>query len=303
MSGAKWCCHPTRHPGARRMGPEGPDKHRKGKYRLSFELASHISNVYSTADSARMIDVASDLLCTTCFNVEMSRMNADTSANRMKTDDNQSSKMRAAAIAAGARISNQIQIDHANLGVSIQYDSPDDMDDETIRIETSERRGQSISLLNDVFVLLGVKHIEDVRNQNILRDQTNKALLAIRRLAESISDSGDRQAPSDRLTSEYTLDEADELITGFKHLVDSSDYTEQIRLLTLAPSGWGRAKMESFFNCSQRQARYAVYLRDSGRKLHCPIDLRGNMPFDPQIETQILEFYHDDVISRVRNTQ
>ena len=96
MSGAKWCCHPTRHAGARRMGPEGTDKHRKGKYRLSFELASHISNVYSTADSARMIYVASDLLCTTCFNVEMSGMNPDTSANRMETDDNQYSKMRAA---------------------------------------------------------------------------------------------------------------------------------------------------------------------------------------------------------------
>ncbi|CAF1605394.1 unnamed protein product [Didymodactylos carnosus] len=208
--------------------------------------------------------------------------------------------MRPAAIAACARISNQIEMDHSDFDVSSQYDSTDDMDDEAVGTEASERRRESISLLNGVSDLLGVKRIEDVRNRNILRTQTDKAVLAIRRLAENTLDSGDREAPQDWLTAEYTLDEADELIKGFKHLVDSSDYTEQIRLLTLAPSGWGRAKIQLSFNCSQRQARYAVHLRDSGRKLHCPVDLRGNMPFDPQIEKQIFEFYHDDLISRVR---
>ena len=64
---------------------------------------------------------------------------------------------------------------------------------------------------------------------------------------------------------DYTPSEAEVLIQGLKQLIESSDYAEQIPLLTLTPRSWGRAKFESFFTCSERQARYGVYLGDSGR--------------------------------------
>jgi hypothetical protein len=284
------------------MGPDGPDKHRKGKNRISDELASYLNYAYFGNSSSPGIDVTLEMLCTTCFNVETCSMNADTSWNRMDTEDSKPYTLRTAAAHAAARISVLSRMAHLNPDDVIQCDASNDKDEEAILIETAEKRANATAVLNGIFDLLGEQRIEDARNQNILRARTNSALLLVRRLAENILDSGGREVQQEKETTSYTVDEADEFLTGFKDLVISSDYSEQIRLLTLAPSDWGRGKLQSFFNCSQRQARYAVYLRDSGRKLHRPIDVRGNMPFDPLIEKQIFEFYHDDLISQVRNS-
>ena len=282
------------------MGPEGPDKHRKGKYRVSYELAVFINATYSTSDAMQSLDAAKDQLCTTCFNFEMGRMASSNSSNEMDTDDHHSSTMRSAAILASTRISDQFKHDQLNTDLPrLQYSS-DAIDSETLWIETSEQRARSISVLNEIFALVGEQPVRDVRNRNILRIQANNALTTIRRLAENILENNVQQTIQERSIPEYTLNEADELIRSFRHLVHVSDYAEQIRLLTLSPSNWGRTKLESFFTCTERQARYAVYLRDSGHILHRPVDLRGNMPFDPQTEKAILDFYHDDLISRVR---
>ena len=48
-----------------------------------------------------------------------------------------------------------------------------------------------------------------------------------------------------------------------KRLFDSSDYDEQVRLLTLSPTGWGRVKIENFFGCNEWQARRALEIRNS----------------------------------------
>ena len=51
------------------------------------------------------------------------------------------------------------------------------------------------------------------------------------------------------------LTEKDELISGLRQLYDSSGKAEQVRLLTIAPSNWGRYKVQRFFNSPERQAR------------------------------------------------
>ena len=118
------------------MGPEGPDKHRKGKYRVSYELALFINAAYSTCDATQSIDETRDQPCTTCFNLEMGRMAAANSSNEMDTDDIQSSTMRSAAIAASARISNQVNYDQLNAALPVLHYSSDAIDSETLWIET-----------------------------------------------------------------------------------------------------------------------------------------------------------------------
>jgi hypothetical protein len=282
------------------MGPDGPDKHRKGKNRISAEMASFINDEYSLDGLTKVIDTTSDLLCTACFHFETSRMDSVVSSHKMDTSEVTRPTVRTAAILASARISDQSGIERMVFDQQERDSSSDDMDDETSHMETAERREQTISLLNGVFDLFSLKRINDTRNQNILRDQTNKVTVTIHRLVKQLLPGNDAEALQESLAFDYTLNEAEELIQGLKQLVGCSDYAEQIRLLTLAPRSWGRAKVEAFFNCSERQARYGVHLREYGRILHRPVDLRGNLPFDPQIEKKIFEFYHDDLISRVR---
>lgn len=282
------------------MGPDGPDKHRKGKNRIFAELACFINDAYSIYEPTKVIDTTTDLLCTSCFNFETSRMDSVAFSHKVDISEATRSTVRVAARLASARISNQSGIGHVDIGQQARHYSSDDMDDETPQVETAERRAQTISLLNGIFDLLSQKRIEDLRNRNILRAQTNKVILMIHGLVKHVLPGDNPEIPQESLTFEYTLNEAEELIQGLKQLVQCSDYAEQIRLITLSPRTWGRAKVEAFFHCSERQARYGVYLRDSGRMLHRPVDLRGNLPFDPQIEKKIFEFFHDDLISRVR---
>ena len=71
-----------------------------------------------------------------------------------------------------------------------------------------------------------------------------------------------------------------------------------IKLITLTPKNWGRLKIKNFFSCSEHQARNSVYLRDEGQILSLPIDLCGNIPFDPRVAKAVYDF-HIDEISRV----
>ncbi|CAF4701229.1 unnamed protein product, partial [Rotaria socialis] len=114
--------------------------------------------------------------------------------------------------------------------------------------------------------------------------------------AEQICDSTNQDIITDE--SDITINEAKQIVNNFKLLVETSDYNEQIRLLTLVPSTWGRTKITNIFHCSQHQARYSIYLRGADQILSLPVDLRGNIPFNPDVEKEIFDFYHRDDISR-----
>ena len=95
------------------------------------------------------------------------------------------------------------------------------------------------------------------------------------------------------------LAEKDELISGLRHLYDSSDRTEQVRLLTIAPYNWGRQKVQRFFNTPERQARRSRQLLGSGGFLARPEDLRGKKPLDAATAQAVIHFFEQDSISRV----
>jgi hypothetical protein len=62
----------------------------------------------------------------------------------------------------------------------------------------------------------------------------------------------------------------------FEHSSDS----EQIRLLTIVLTAWGRKKIVNFFNSTESQARAAIELRQTGGTLAFPTSFRGNEPIN-----------------------
>ena len=107
MSTIKWCCHPTRHQGDRRMAPDRPDKHQKGKTQISSELACFINEAYSLQDYTNVINRTSNLLCTLCLNFKTSRMDSVGPSHKVNTREATRSKARADVILASIRISDQ----------------------------------------------------------------------------------------------------------------------------------------------------------------------------------------------------
>jgi hypothetical protein len=95
-----------------------------------------------------------------------------------------------------------------------------------------------------------------------------------------------------------TVEENDALLDGLIMLFNESDYDEQIRLLTIAPSSWGRNKITSFFPCNRYQAERSIQIREWFGVLHKLVDLRGNSPLDRQLAQEIIEFYEKDGVSR-----
>ena len=93
-------------------------------------------------------------------------------------------------------------------------------------------------------------------------------------------------------------DDTELLVNGLKRLFDSSDYDEQIRLLTLSPPNWGRVQIANFFCCNEWQARRALEIRNSFGILETSTNFSGNHPIDPLLVDEIRSFYQDDGISR-----
>lgn len=135
------------------------------------------------------------------------------------------------------------------------------------------------------------------RQTNVIKDKVRITIERIRSHAENLTSVRSKDV-SKLDSAKLTIEENDELLDGLKLLFDESDYDEQIRLLTIAPSSWGRSKIEAFFSCNKYQARKSLVIRDSEGILQRSIDSRGNPPLDNQIAQSIVQFYQDNGISR-----
>jgi hypothetical protein len=287
-----WCANTNSHPKKTKIGCK--PSHPKGQRRIGRELADFLGQKFSVSFDEH------DYLCSPCYlsaQRECNHVSLNSASDSMDTDGFRST--HASATSAVSSMSPLADTDSSNPGSdgSSSTASEKDMANVISFVEQKE----ATTLLNAVLAVLGQGPIIDVRNRNIVRQQVNGALAMIRKAAESIlrEDEDEELFVKSNSASDVTIDEIDELVTNFKYLVTTSDYSEQIRLLTLAPKAWGRIKMQNFFQCSQHQVRYAVFLRDTDRVLSLPIDLRGNQSFDALAEKEIFDFYHTDEISRV----
>jgi hypothetical protein len=95
-----------------------------------------------------------------------------------------------------------------------------------------------------------------------------------------------------------SVSDSDTLIEGLQSLFEHSSDDEQIRLLTIAPTAWGRKKIGNFFNSTEHQARAAIELRLTDGILALPASFRGNKPINPDTIKQVLNYYRRDGISR-----
>ena len=130
-----------------------------------------------------------------------------------------------------------------------------------------------------------------------MKSDVTKVIDIIRRAADQIFHGSDEEDMKKNITS-LKVQDTESLIDGFKLLVDSSDYDEQVRLLTLAPRHWGGVQIEQFFSCNQWQARKAIETRASFGILSSITNFSGNSSIDPLLVEEIRSFYQMDDISR-----
>ncbi|CAF1539642.1 unnamed protein product [Rotaria magnacalcarata] len=168
-------------------------------------------------------------------------------------------------------------------------------DEESDGVEDELRQSKAKALLNDVFELLGLPKVFDWRTMRTMRRNVTRAIEIIKETADEI-DSTSASIQSNSMS--LTVNETDILIDGMKILFKSSDYDEQVRLLTLAPPNWGRPQIQKFFSCNEWQARKAIELRDSFGLLAKLTNFSGNPPIDPILVEEIEALFQDDSISR-----
>ncbi|CAF4003510.1 unnamed protein product, partial [Rotaria sp. Silwood1] len=112
--------------------------------------------------------------------------------------------------------------------------------------EHGYRQQQAKHILNKVFQALSITPILDTRNTGALKRDVTRAIQGIRKLADELCHVPSTKTLKLNVTL-LTTEENESLIDGLKRLFDSSDYDDQVRLLTLSPPTWGRVQIENFF--------------------------------------------------------
>ncbi|CAF1544176.1 unnamed protein product [Adineta ricciae] len=261
-SNKKWCGHPMSHEGTKKSGPGALRPH--GDRPIHHDLAAFITHEYYQVNANVGFSLSKgDLLCRTCYKAESTRFHSSLfeEGNSIAVDS---------PISAGSRHMAET-------------------------VETKYKLEQHKELLNQVFQVLGIEKIRNVRLTNQVDKQVTIAIELIRSAAEALQRSENITQPSSH--SLFKLADKEYLLDSVKFLINSSDRHEQIRLLTLATPEWGRTKVEEYFECSCYLAQKSISLRDSYGKLAVPVDWRGNTCLDPHIVQKIIDFYSDDVIS------
>ena len=98
------------------------------------------------------------------------------------------------------------------------------------------------------------------RNTGTMRSNVTRAIEIIKETADDIDSTSGFTKPNNM---SLIASETNTLLDGMKLLFKSSDYDEQVRLLTLSPHHWGRPQIQKFFSCNEWQARKAIELRNS----------------------------------------
>ena len=122
------------------------------------------------------------------------------------------------------------------------------------------------------------------RNTGTMRSNVTKAIETIKETADDI-DSTSGSTKSNNMS--LIVSETNMLLDGMKLLFKSSDYDEQVRLLTLSPHHWGRSQIQKFFSCNEWQARKAIELRSSYGTLAKLTNFSGNTPINPTLVDEI----------------
>ena len=151
--------------------------------------------------------------------------------------------------AASAALSNVSTLSSGIMSLFDSEDSSSDISEEGIMHFNSQlNRKNSIELFNNVFSLVGLSLIKNIRNRSLTREQVNIALSFIRQTAGPmyIGEEKEEKYLIDEQPN-ITMNEMTELANNFGSLVDRSEHLEKIKILTIAPANWGRIKITRCF--------------------------------------------------------
>ncbi|CAF2949887.1 unnamed protein product, partial [Rotaria sp. Silwood2] len=227
-----WCANSIAHENKRKLGQK--PTYPKGQRRVSHDLAAYLTNTSGISFNDY------DFLCTPCFKSAQDGFNLTNgivSVTPMDTDE--SLPERAASKVAASNIS---RISNALMQFpNEESSSSENSDEEVIRLESHLNRERSMAFLNNVFALI--------------REKVNHVVRLIRQAAEQLCLARQKEDSSNDNKPDITIDDSTEIVNNFKYLINASDYSETIKLLTLAPKNWGRLKITNFFGCYKHQAR------------------------------------------------
>ncbi|CAF1473084.1 unnamed protein product, partial [Rotaria sordida] len=146
----------------------------------------------------------------------------------------------------------------------------EEKNDELMDIETLDMNDfaysqlEALKVLNELFHLLKIEPVNDIRHTNKLREKLDSVNIALNNLCETILNKKE----------------------------------QQIQLLTIAPPIWGRKKIEYYFGCTEHQSKQAILSRKSHGILARPVFFSGNSPIQKATIDQMVQFYEDDKINR-----
>ncbi|CAF1550492.1 unnamed protein product [Adineta ricciae] len=304
--GKVWCCHPTRHIGASKVGCV--PSHPKGKYVASATLVNFLKKQYGSAAMKVPMNSNSGRLCvcTSCREFESDRLRKAESSRDERRVTNDESGM-AKRLQRQASMNPLVVLDndvfHSPQPSSHLKQAESSADDEAGILYD---RCRTKDVCNDVLRTLAIEAISEMRNTDDIRNKINRACEILQNMCENLINLEKQRRKIDSIeeeTSSLTLTERHELISGLKNLYNVSDKHEQVRLLTIAPSNWGRQRIENFFESSQWQARQARELRLSKGVLAFPDDRRGNQPLESAVIDAVKTFFDQDWISRVSSNK
>ncbi|CAF5114774.1 unnamed protein product, partial [Rotaria sp. Silwood1] len=284
--------HPTRHQNCSTVGRKVT--HPKRRCVVSKQLAQYIQKYYRRGiGKSKLTTREGDFLCTGCYDFECKKMNKK----------NKSTQEQEHIV--------EYNVEHEVKDLSYSSNSNEqepDNEDEALSSSTSSNasmkqliyKQEAVELLNNIFKLLNIERIVDVRDLDKLRTKMNQANINLYDLFDNILNlkSSSNSNSIDLFSSDVTLNDYKTLTDGLKQLFFISNKEQQIQLLTIAPSDWGRKKIEFFFNCTEHQAKEAIKLRYLYGILARPTYFSGNKPLPKDIIDQVINFYEDDRISR-----
>ena len=132
------------------------------------------------------------------------------------------------------------------------------------------------------------------------RDMIDKTCFTLHHLCESVLRliSTTTVDTMELISTDFQFKDIIILLDGLKQLFCVSEKEQQLQLLTIVPSDWGRKKIEYFFGCTEHQSKRAIWLTDTFGVLARPAFFSGDKEVEKSIIDEVLRFYEKDDISR-----
>ncbi|CAF1546445.1 unnamed protein product [Adineta ricciae] len=284
------CAHPTRHQNRRKA------THPKGKRVISKQFANYIQKYYRRGIGKSKLSIREgDFLCFKCYNFEFIKM-----SKKYKLTQVQESVVEHYPKLEPMEFVSFLNLTEAQSVIQDETLSSASPNSSNASMNEFYDKQEAVDSLNNVFELMNIERIVDVRHRDELRSKSNQVVVKLHNMHDSILDLkiSSNSSNTHFLSSGVTLHDYQTLIDGLKQLFFISNKEQQLQLLTITPAEWGRKKIEYFFNCTEHQAKEAILLRYLYGVLARPTYFSGNKPLSKEIIDQVLEFYQDDRISR-----